>query len=100
MSDVFLGLLYHNAANDVTLIRVNPDFPLASHPAITDKVISIMSGGLAAVTEIDRHLSKSTPRTESPPTEHLYSDDDDFGMEDESNPNSSSEEGELSSSDE
>mmetsp|Transcript_11835 Transcript_11835/g.17393 ORF Transcript_11835/g.17393 Transcript_11835/m.17393 type:complete len:450 (-) Transcript_11835:307-1656(-) len=49
---------------DVTLIRVNPDFPLADDPENSKSVISIMSRGLEAIREIDvvfRRLSKKGP---------------------------------------
>jgi len=42
---------------DVTLIRINPEFPLSDHPDNAHKIISIMSGALEALKEIDTQLT-------------------------------------------
>ncbi|CAB9522134.1 expressed unknown protein [Seminavis robusta] len=40
---------------DVVLVRVNPDFPLASDSDVNDCVIPIMARGLDAIKRIDKH---------------------------------------------
>jgi hypothetical protein len=39
---------------DVTLVRINPDFPLVADEEIADNTISIMSKGLLAIKRIDQ----------------------------------------------
>eukprot|EP01124_Arcella_intermedia_P024794 TRINITY_DN4266_c0_g1_i1.p1 TRINITY_DN4266_c0_g1~~TRINITY_DN4266_c0_g1_i1.p1 ORF type:complete len:162 (-),score=58.45 TRINITY_DN4266_c0_g1_i1:38-523(-) len=42
----------------VTLIRVNPDFPFADNTEHNDKVIPIYEKGLVALKEINKHLER------------------------------------------
>ena len=43
---------------EVDLIRINPDFPLASFPSVRDNVIPIMSRGLEAIEKMDHYYYK------------------------------------------
>lgn len=43
---------------EVDLIRINPDFPLASFPSVRDNIIPIMSRGLEAIQTMDHYYNK------------------------------------------
>jgi len=43
-------------APNITLIRINPDFPFEDNPKIKDRVIPIMAKGLPALQTIDKHM--------------------------------------------
>jgi hypothetical protein len=74
-------LLYSNPGSDITLVRINPDFPMPHLPANSDRVISIMERGIKAVKTIDSFIR--TPHPFSAPSESLYSSEEEFQSDEE-----------------
>lgn len=50
---------------EVSLIRINPDFPLASFPNVRDSMIPIMSRGLEAIEKMDHYYKKIKSKTKN-----------------------------------
>ena len=57
-SEQFIQALVGEGGAKPTLIRINPDFPLASFPNIKSYTIPIMSKGLIAIQKIDYYYNK------------------------------------------
>merc|ERR1712032_605963 len=58
---------YYGAGADVSLIRVNPEFPLGDSEAcapggrLEARIISIMARGLEALQKVERAMNEATP---------------------------------------
>ena len=66
-----------NGGVDATLIRVNPELPLADQPDLACRVLPILSSGLAAVRRIDALMAAPAPDTSpeagyAPPTARSF----------------------------
>ena len=79
----------------VTLIRVNPDFPLSSNPTGKNRIISIKAKGLATIEKIDEFLHKPCPpELQYTPESNLYDISDINSMSSQHNEDNDSNENE------